>query len=151
VQRPHLPLIVGGRGGPKSIGLCAKWGDEYNTVFVGADRCAELKPQLEEAFEREGRDRGEARLSLMTGVVVGERRDDVLRRASAVAGSRGSDPEAFLKSVEGEWVTGTVEEVVGKLEVLREAGVERVMLQHLAHEDLETVALLGREIAPRVA
>src|SRR5207248_1090485 len=81
--------IVGGRGGPKSIVLCAKWGDEYNTVFVGPDRCAELKPQLEEAFEREGRDRAEARLALMTGVIVGEDRDDLLRRADRVAGPRG--------------------------------------------------------------
>jgi len=152
VQRPHLPVIVGGRGGPKSIALCAKWGDEYNTVFVGPDRCAELKPQLEEAFDREGRDRAEARLSLMTGVVIGEDHDDLLRRADRVAGPRGGgDPEAFLKSVQGEWVTGTVDEVVAKLETLRAAGVERVMLQHLAHEDLETVATLGREIAPRVA
>ena len=74
VQSPHLPVLVGGRGGPKSVALCAKWADEYNTVFVGPDRCAELKPQLEQAFEREGRDRGEARLSLMTGLVLGEDR-----------------------------------------------------------------------------
>jgi F420-dependent oxidoreductase-like protein len=152
VQRPHLPVIVGGRGGPKSIGLCAKWGDEYNTVFVGADRCAELKPLLVEAFEHEGRDAGEARLSLMTGIVIGEDPDDLLRRATAIAAARGGgDPEAFLKSVEGEWVNGTPDEVVRKLQELEEAGVERVMLQHLAHEDLETVALVGREIVPRVA
>jgi hypothetical protein len=48
-------------------------------------------------------------------------------------------------------VTGTVDEAVGVLERLQEAGVGRVMLQHLAHEDLETVALLGREVAPRLS
>src|SRR5437868_8175245 len=58
VQRPHLPVIVGGRGGPKSIELCAKWGDEYNTVFVGEDRCREVHGELRAAFEREGRDPG---------------------------------------------------------------------------------------------
>ena len=30
-------------------------------------------------------------------------------------------------------------------------GVSRVMCQHLVHEDLEAVALLGEELAPRVA
>ena len=35
---------------------------------------------------------------------------------------------------------------------LKEAGrVERVMLQHLQHDDLETVALIGREVAPKLA
>jgi alkanesulfonate monooxygenase SsuD/methylene tetrahydromethanopterin reductase-like flavin-dependent oxidoreductase (luciferase family) len=152
VQRPHLPVIVGGRGGPKSLQLCAKWADEYNTVFVGADRCREVAEQLTASFEREGRDPSEARLSLMTGLVIGSDRDEVLRRAAAVADARGgSDPEAFLQSVAGEWVTGTVDEVVERLGQLAEAGVRRVMLQHLAHDDLETVVLLGREVAPRVA
>ena len=32
-----------------------------------------------------------------------------------------------------------------------EAGVRRVMLQHLLHDDLEAVALIGRELIPRVA
>jgi F420-dependent oxidoreductase-like protein len=152
VQLPHLPVIVGGRGGPKSLRLCAKWGDEYNTVFVGAERCREVAGQLTAAFEQEGRDPSEARLSLMTGLVIGSDREEVLRRAGAVAGARGGDdPEAFLEGVAGEWVTGTVDEVVERLAQLGEAGVRRVMLQHLAHEDLETVALLGREVVPRVA
>ena len=58
---------------------------------------------------------------------------------------------AFLASPAGEWVTGTVDEVVERLGQLAEAGVRRVMLQHLAHDDLETVALIGRELAPAVA
>ena len=46
---------------------------------------------------------------------------------------------------------GTVEEVVEKLRAYEEAGVERVMLQHLDHEDVEMVELLGAEVAPAVA
>jgi hypothetical protein len=34
---------------------------------------------------------------------------------------------------------------------LREAGVSRVMCQHLLHDDLDAVALLGDEVAPRLA
>ncbi|MFN2543576.1 MAG: TIGR03560 family F420-dependent LLM class oxidoreductase [Actinomycetota bacterium] len=153
VQRPHLPVIVGGRGGPKSLELCAKWGDEYNTVFVGAERCREVRAALGAAFEREDRDPAGAHLSLMTGVVIGEDEDDVLRRAAAVVGKRGGgdDPAAFLQGIAGEWVTGTPDRVVARLQELEEAGVERVMLQHLAHGDLETVALLGTEVGPRVA
>jgi hypothetical protein len=41
--------------------------------------------------------------------------------------------------------------VVERLKLIEEIGYERVMLQHLAHEDLDTVALIGRELVPAVA
>jgi hypothetical protein len=41
--------------------------------------------------------------------------------------------------------------VVPRLREIEAAGYERVMLQHLVHDDLETVALIGRELVPAVA
>ena len=38
-----------------------------------------------------------------------------------------------------------------RLRQIEELGYDRVMLQHLPHEDLDTVALIGRELAPAVA
>ena len=53
---------------------------------------------------------------------------------------------------EGEHApVGTVDQVVERLKAIEEIGYERVMLQHLAHRDLDTVALIGRELAPAVA
>ena len=46
---------------------------------------------------------------------------------------------------------GTIDRVVDRLREIEAIGFERVMLQHLAHDDLETVALIGRELAPAVA
>jgi len=48
-------------------------------------------------------------------------------------------------------VLGTVGEVVERLRGLEEAGVDRIFLQHLAHDDLEMVRLLGAEVRPAVA
>ena len=50
-----------------------------------------------------------------------------------------------------EWVVGTVDEVAARLQKLETAGVERIFLQHLAHDDVEMVRLLGAEVAPAVA
>jgi hypothetical protein len=47
-------------------------------------------------------------------------------------------------------VIGTVGEVVDRLGEFEEAGVERVMLQHLCHEDLDMVHVLAAEVMPRV-
>jgi hypothetical protein len=45
---------------------------------------------------------------------------------------------------------GTVQEAARQLIALRDAGVSRVMCQHLLHDDLDAVALLGDELAPLV-
>ena len=41
-------------------------------------------------------------------------------------------------------------EVSEKLHALAEVGVERVMLQHLCHTDMEMVELIGNELVPEV-
>jgi alkanesulfonate monooxygenase SsuD/methylene tetrahydromethanopterin reductase-like flavin-dependent oxidoreductase (luciferase family) len=45
------------------------------------------------------------------------------------------------------WVYGTVDQVVERLRQLEEAGVSRVMLQHLDHADTDMVAVLGEVAA----
>jgi F420-dependent oxidoreductase-like protein len=45
---------------------------------------------------------------------------------------------------------GTSAELVERLRGLEAAGVERVMLQHLAHDDLATVERVGAEVIPAV-
>jgi len=41
--------------------------------------------------------------------------------------------------------------VIERLREIESLGYERVMLQHLVHTDLETVELIGREVAPALA
>jgi F420-dependent oxidoreductase-like protein len=153
VQRPHPPLILGGSAGPSSARLAARWADEYNTISASAQECQRRRRIVAEAWERAERDPATLRFSLMTGCIVGSDRAEVLERARRVQERRRStdDPSDLPQAVAGEWVTGTVEEVVPKLHALEAAGVDRVMLQHLAHDDVDMVALIGREVVPAVA
>ncbi len=68
----------------------------------------------------------------------------------SVADKRGEDAQAFQKDPPAAWVIGTLYEAAHQLAALRDAGVDRVMCQHLLH-DLQAVALLGDELAPRVS
>ena len=61
------------------------------------------------------------------------------------------DPAAFVRERGHVMVLGTVDELVDRLRGLEEAGVDRIFLQHLAHDDVEMVRLLGAEVAPAVA
>jgi alkanesulfonate monooxygenase SsuD/methylene tetrahydromethanopterin reductase-like flavin-dependent oxidoreductase (luciferase family) len=74
--------------------------------------------------------------SMMTGCVVGRDEDEArnrLERWRAITKQPHGQPPLY----------GTLDEVVERLHAYEAAGVERVMLQHLAHEDLEMVGLLG--------
>lgn len=113
LQAPHLPLIVGGRGGPRSVALAARWADEYNTVSPTPDEARALGDRIAQACEQEGR--APLTLSVMTGLIR------------------------------------SPEEAIERLTELAEAGVERVMLQHLEHRDLDVLEVLARELLPAVA
>ena len=146
LQDPHPPLIVGGHGGRRSAALAARWADEYNMISADPAECARLRAAVEDAWEVEGRDPATLRFSLMTGSVVGEDRAEVLDRARAVMATvrETGDPEAFLRGRADTWVVGTVDQARERLRELEGAGVDRVMLQHLAPDDLGMVELLGR-------
>ena len=48
-----------------------------------------------------------------------------------------------LVSPEPPPITGTVAQVVEQLQAYEAVGVERAMLQHLVHEDVDMVTVLG--------
>jgi F420-dependent oxidoreductase-like protein len=151
VQRPHPPLIMGGNAGPRSAALAAAYADEYNTAFPTEEDVRARRQRIVEACSSAGRE--PIPFSIMTSVVAGrdssELRGRVLRLLERAGWSLSA--EEFIADPPGGWIVGTVEEVLARFDVLREAGVSRVMCQQLLHDDLEAVALLGSELAPRVA
>jgi F420-dependent oxidoreductase-like protein len=68
-------------------------------------------------------------------------------RIAAACRNAGRDPITFSAMVGLDTDT---DRLIAQLEELEAAGVERVMLQHLAHDDLAAVALVGREVIPAV-
>jgi alkanesulfonate monooxygenase SsuD/methylene tetrahydromethanopterin reductase-like flavin-dependent oxidoreductase (luciferase family) len=139
VQTPHPPLIMGGDAGPRSAALAAQWADEYNTVYVLPDEARRRRDAIAAACERAGR--APIPFSMMNGFLLAADEAGLRERERALAERTGSGP--------GEtWITGTPERFLERLREYEAAGVERVMLQHLVHRDLDTIALLGREIVP---
>jgi F420-dependent oxidoreductase-like protein len=129
VQHPRPPIIVGGGGSRGTADPAARFADEYNTPFKSPAEFAEVRAKVSAACERIGRDPSTMRFSLMTGCVIGETPDAPMERSLA----------------------GSIDEIAARLREYEAAGCERVMLQHLAHTDLESVRLIGRELAPAVA
>jgi F420-dependent oxidoreductase-like protein len=153
LQQPHPPLLVGGSGGRGTADTAARFADEYNTPFVSPEEFADIRGKVVTACERAGRDPATMRFSLMTTCLIGETRDDALARARELYGSRARDADfdEWVTRLRSRAVIGSVGEVADRLRDYERVGCERVMLQHLLHTDLESVTLLGRELAPALA
>src|SRR2546421_5479366 len=148
LARPQLPILVGGGAKPGTAEPAVRFADEYNTLFANLDEIRARKRTLDEACERAGRDPSTLRRSLMAPLVVGRDDREVLESARRVGARFGRDPKDVLERYGEYGPVGTVEQVIDRLKEIEEAGYERVMLQHLPHQDLDTVALIGRELVP---
>jgi alkanesulfonate monooxygenase SsuD/methylene tetrahydromethanopterin reductase-like flavin-dependent oxidoreductase (luciferase family) len=131
VQR-RLPIIVGGKGGRRTITAAIEFADEYNLAEPTLDRASAIRTALDRAAAERGR--SPLRLSVMGGCVVGSDSADVAYRTAQRRGVTKSDARPEF--------SGTVEEVVAALRCYEQIGVDRVMLSHLVHEDVEMVHLL---------
>jgi alkanesulfonate monooxygenase SsuD/methylene tetrahydromethanopterin reductase-like flavin-dependent oxidoreductase (luciferase family) len=151
LKRPDLPLLVGGSVKPGTTEPAVRFADEYNTFFATTDEVRARKRKLDEACERAGRDPATLRYSLMAPCVVGRDEREVLESARRVGARFGREPQDVLDRYGQFGPVGVVAQVVERLKQIEELGYERVMLQHLAHQDLDTVALIGRELAPALA
>jgi F420-dependent oxidoreductase-like protein len=137
VQEPHPPLVLGGRATPRAAALAARFATEYNTLDAPLDELRARRRALDDACAAAGRDPRTLAYSLMTTCVIGGDRADAeerRRRVNELLGGRRTD---------ANWLAGTVAEVRAQLERLEQAGVSRVMLQHLDHADLDAVRLMG--------
>jgi alkanesulfonate monooxygenase SsuD/methylene tetrahydromethanopterin reductase-like flavin-dependent oxidoreductase (luciferase family) len=131
LQEPRPPIIVGGRARPRTVAAAVRWANEYNTVFPTVEEARERKRILDDAAREAGRE--PLRYSMMIGCAVGRDEAEVRER---LARGPGTPP-----------ISGTVEQVVERLRAYEAVGVERAMLQHLAHEDVAMVELLGEVAA----
>jgi alkanesulfonate monooxygenase SsuD/methylene tetrahydromethanopterin reductase-like flavin-dependent oxidoreductase (luciferase family) len=143
VQRPHPPVIVGGSAKPGTVAPAVRFAREYNTIFATPDVCRERRSALDDACREAGRDPASLTLSLMTGCVLGSDEADLRERIRRLAALTGREPGPHV-------VVGTVGSAAGRLREYEAAGVGRIFLQHLAHMDVEMVALVG-ELAAAVA
>jgi alkanesulfonate monooxygenase SsuD/methylene tetrahydromethanopterin reductase-like flavin-dependent oxidoreductase (luciferase family) len=153
VQQPHPPLIVGGSAKPGTVTPAVRWATEYNTTGVGPEECARRRRVLDRACREAGREPKTLPLSLMRTCLIATDEHDLRDRVGRLlkVTRRDESVEGFLRKVEDEELIGTVEQVAERLIEYEQAGVTRAMCQHLVHEDVDMVELLGRELRPAVA
>ncbi len=152
VRRPdggRIPLIMGGAAGPRSTRMAARYADEYNTVSPTPDEARERRERLHAACERAGR--APLPFSVMTTVLVGADAAELADRAALLEERAGYERGSLLREPPAGTIVGTLEQAAERIGELARSGVDRIMCQHLLHDDLDAIALLGDRLAPAVA
>ena len=121
-KRPRI--IIGGTAKPRTVRAALAHADEYNTPWPSVDEARERKRAVGDTIMFS------ASLNVVVGRDENETKDRV-RQFEEVTG--GSAPQ----------IHGTVEQVVERLREYEAVGVQRFMLQHIVHEDVEMVTVLG--------
>ena len=143
-QSPSVPIIVGGGALPKGVALAARWADEYNTYYATPAECATRRAAVRAAWATAGRDPDTARFSLMTGCIIGRDERELDARLARLS-------ELHDRAPEKSWIVGTPDDALDQLRALRDAGVDRVMLQLLLHDDVAQIELIGSTLVAALA
>jgi alkanesulfonate monooxygenase SsuD/methylene tetrahydromethanopterin reductase-like flavin-dependent oxidoreductase (luciferase family) len=139
-QRPGGPrILIGGNGIKRTLPFVVNYASEWNCVSLSPDKFASSSQRLDEMLVEAGREPKSVRRSMMTGCAFGKdnaalkkklnmygRTVDELQKRGDVAGSLGSIQE--------------------QLKALEQAGLQRIMLQWLDLDDLESLQVLAKGI-----
>lgn len=145
-QRPHPPVIVGGKGPRRTPEVAARYADEYNAVFLGPTEAGGQFARVREACERVGRDSSVRPLRMSAGVPLACGRTDAEARRRA---ERLYEPDSALPPGEAPLV-GTPEQVVDRIGEYAEAGAGRVYLRVGDMTDLDQLDLIAAEVLPKL-
>lgn len=141
-QRPHPPIIIGGKGAKRTPALTARHAAEFNLPFIGLEESAQQIARVRAACEAIGRDPGDLVYSNAHTICCGADEAEIRRRAEFI----GWTPEDLRANA----LAGTPEEVVEQIGRYAALGAERIYLQVLDQHDLDHIRLLAAEVMPHV-
>jgi F420-dependent oxidoreductase-like protein len=135
------PILIGGRGWYRTLPLTARFADEWNCGFRSAEDFGRLNRRLTRLLEQAGRDPASVRRTAANTTIFGNDDGQLRRKLEA----RGYTPESALRS---GIIHGTGAQIAEQLQRYEQAGAQRVMLQWLELEDLESLASLAEAVLP---
>lgn len=141
-QRPHPPIIIGGKGAKRTPALTARHADEFNLPFVGLEQSAQQIARVRAACEEIGRDPDALVYSNAHTICCGADEAEVRRRAEFIGRT--------TEDLRANALAGTPDEVVEQIGRYAALGAQRVYLQALDVHDLDHLRLLAAEVMPHV-
>lgn len=139
-QRPGGPrILIGGNGIRRTLPFVVGYASEWNCVSLTPAEFTRSNRRLDELLLQAGREPGSVRRSMMTGCVFG-RNEAALKKKLDIYGQ--TPEELRQRGI----VAGSLDAIKEQLGELEQAGLQRIMLQWLDLDDLESLRVLARGI-----
>ncbi len=142
VQRPHPPVLIGGRGPKRTPRLAARFAAEYNVAFADLEQTGAAFGRVRDACQAAGRGPGSMVYSAAQVVCCGRDSAELRRRAAAI----GQD----VADLRANGLGGTPAEIVDRIGQFAALGATRMYLQVLDLHDLDHLELIAAEVLPQV-
>jgi F420-dependent oxidoreductase-like protein len=143
LPRPHRrggpKILVGGNGVKRTLSYVVRYANEWNCVSLNPQEFTRMNAKLSDRLAAAGRKPESVRRSMMTGCVFGK--DDATLKEKLAA--RGKSLEQLQQD---GTVAGHISAVKEQLQELEQAGLQRIMLQWLDLDDLESLEALAKGV-----
>jgi len=141
--QPHVPIMIGGAGPRKTMGIVARHADRWNKSWGDPEVVAQSLDVLRQRCAEVGRDFRSIEKSVMIWAHVRDRTQDAVAAHRAVRLAMNLAPTDEDGKPVVPLTAGTVEEVAHAVRAYEKVGVDELMLQMHEPFDYETMERLG--------
>jgi F420-dependent oxidoreductase-like protein len=138
------PILIGGNGEKRTLPLVARYAQEWNAVYLPADKFQHKNTRLDKLLEAQGKEPDLVRRSMMIGCVIGESEKELERRLEMIYRGRRTVEDLRGMGV----IVGTGEQVLEQLKELEEIGLAEIMLQWLLLEEVDGLDYVAETLLP---
>lgn len=150
------PIMIGGIGPKRTLPLVARFADIWNSTALPPEEFRRRSIVLDDLLRKNGRQPGDVRRTIMVAVVCGrdepemERQVRWLRMIPDLADAPLETLLEFMRTQIAALI-GTPDEVAQEMGAYAEAGVEELMVQWFATDDIGGLALIAERVLPQLS
>lgn len=142
VQKPHIPLLIGGGGEKVTLKLVAQYGDACNVGHLDNEGLARKFAILKQHCDTVGRDYQQIRRTVLMNCAISADDAEALKKAEAF---RRNIPSGRMRE---QALVGTPDAIRTRLREMEQAGAQEVIIYLPDAANLESVRLLASACRP---
>lgn len=141
------PIVIGGNGPKRTLPLVAKYADEWNSIYLPADKFQDLNGQLDSLIIKSGRAPAEVRRTMMLGCEFDLAEKDLKQKVKNRTGGKLSPTELHQRGL----IVGTPDMVIPQIQAYAAAGIQRLMLQWLDLDNTQGLIDFSQHVLPDIS
>lgn len=143
VQKPHIPLLVGGAGEKVTLKLVAQYGDACNIGHVDNQELARKFEIIRKHCENVGRDYNAIRRTVLFNCAIAETDEEAVQKAQVY--TRNTPAETLRERA----LVGTPDAIRKRLQEIEEAGAQEIIIFFQDSAKLDSLRLFAKECLPQ--